>query len=617
MIESGHYSIAGFVYQLIGSGVEAFEICTKIEDEACPVELLVLERFGQDAVALPAGESGRPPRLIQYKFSNDPDENQIEQNELRKILEAFLRSTRSENKASGDFTYELITNRPYADTSKKWVAAQKEGQQSLSEQIKTSAKADIPDLEELREIYDKLTYKQQSVDEFREILNNAAKRLGVLESELKLGIDSLAGYLVRKSGESGSRVVWPADIRHRLAGHTNACELFSNESVRIRRKSLSSFQERAAPMPLIPRNRVGEILDAVLQYPLVVVHGDGGSGKSVAMSDVVANCLNEDSSPPGFSMVMRMFGCDSQAAMNQIAGWRNLDTHKDSQQLEKSFRRLQRAFPNCPTLLVCIDAIDERQTDAIAPETEEFIYSLVEIGKESRRQSGIPSVTVLLTCRRFEELESLSSWQNEIAPKDMVKSIEISGFADDELIEAAREFESVGDIVSQRIMDHFETAGPSGRRRLGTALQTVSTDTIDIIRHPVLWSIFARLTDEAQHHVLDGSDEGIQLLGEQYLKWFRKKAGTRIKDLRHEECACALAAAATRFREKLGQAGQVKDDWIDPVSAATGEGTVRSKQLYIEALTAGIIEDDEIVNSQKWRWRHDWFCKYLISIAEA
>lgn len=69
LIERGHYAIAGFLYQLLGSGVAAFEILKGLKDGQTPTELLVVERFGQDAVALPVGDDGKKPRLIQYKFA--------------------------------------------------------------------------------------------------------------------------------------------------------------------------------------------------------------------------------------------------------------------------------------------------------------------------------------------------------------------------------------------------------------------------------------------------------------------------------------------------------------------------------------------------------------------
>lgn len=54
---SGHYAIAGFLYQLIGSGVELLEVIRAPDVDDSEKECLVLECSGQDALI-----AGRNPR---------------------------------------------------------------------------------------------------------------------------------------------------------------------------------------------------------------------------------------------------------------------------------------------------------------------------------------------------------------------------------------------------------------------------------------------------------------------------------------------------------------------------------------------------------------------------
>jgi len=109
--ESGHYAIAGFLYQFIGSGVAAFDVYQGPPSDGEPTEVLLVERFGQDAVVLPVDGSDKKPRLIQYKYSSRG--NPIAPSELREILEAFLRSVRDQGRAIEGVAFELVTNRPY------------------------------------------------------------------------------------------------------------------------------------------------------------------------------------------------------------------------------------------------------------------------------------------------------------------------------------------------------------------------------------------------------------------------------------------------------------------------------------------------------------------------
>ena len=49
--ESGRYSLAGFLYQIVGSAVEGFDISKHVEDDTKCTEILELEQLGQDLVA--------------------------------------------------------------------------------------------------------------------------------------------------------------------------------------------------------------------------------------------------------------------------------------------------------------------------------------------------------------------------------------------------------------------------------------------------------------------------------------------------------------------------------------------------------------------------------------
>ena len=64
--DHGHLSLVGFVFQLLGSGVEAIEVYEEPDNPDEPSSLLVLERFGQDNAVL-------RNRLNQYKYSSTDD----------------------------------------------------------------------------------------------------------------------------------------------------------------------------------------------------------------------------------------------------------------------------------------------------------------------------------------------------------------------------------------------------------------------------------------------------------------------------------------------------------------------------------------------------------------
>ena len=84
--ESGRLSIAGFLYQIVGSGAESCQVTLHVENDDDAGEILEMEQLGQDLAALPIG--GGIARLIQFKYSSKYAE--VKPSELRKILQTFL-----------------------------------------------------------------------------------------------------------------------------------------------------------------------------------------------------------------------------------------------------------------------------------------------------------------------------------------------------------------------------------------------------------------------------------------------------------------------------------------------------------------------------------------------
>jgi len=355
--ESGHYAIAGFLYQLIGSGIQAIEICAEFRGDQEPREILVLERFGQDAVALPKVGSDTKPRLIQYKFSSKNET--IAPSELRDILQAFLKSVRSQGFEIDQVDFELVTNRAYSPDATKWCETKEESE--LEKRIRASSRSELASVPELAATFRLLKYERQTEAQLQERVVKGAAKFGLLNSEIDGRIDELVGLLTRKAGSDGRRIVLREEIQKALTGHDNPLELLSPRSVGLRREKVARYKRDAINgQETITRTVSAEIVRAVLEHPVVVVVGDGGTGKTVAAADAVASGLQVVDEPPGFGLILPALQANADAVMQSIAQWRNLIQHRDGQMLERSLSRLRVAFAHNPLLVTCIDAIDEK-----------------------------------------------------------------------------------------------------------------------------------------------------------------------------------------------------------------------------------------------------------------
>jgi len=130
------------------------------------------------------------------------------------------------------------------------------------------------------------------------------------------------------------------------------------------------------------------------------------------------------------------------------------------------------------------------------------------------------------------------------------------------------------------------------------------------IAHPVIWRFFAALDVQVQHACLDGSPDGFDQVAALYLDWFCEKAEIRVNSLMNDECRNALVAVARRFQDNSARKGERETDWVTPC-VSSGSPRLNAQQLFSEAMTAGVLAEDES-GGKRWRWRHKWFCEYLL-----
>jgi len=377
--ESGRYSLAGFLYQIVGSGVEAFRIA-KYEKDGEDNEILELEQLGQDLVGRSADDSDSI-RLIQFKYSST--NAIVNPSDLRTILQTFLTCVHEADKSVDSCTYELRTNRELHSDIDDWFHAKKDKDRcKLHDAIKTTSRSgEVEDLDEICEIFERFDYQHLTNAGLKSALDESAAKLGMKEKETADGVNRLIGFLGQKSIEPGERRVSLTQIRSEFAGHPNAFELLSDESIKVRRKDIDNFQQEeasksadAARALIIKRTKTEDIVLALLQYPVVVVHGDGGCGKSIAVADALMSCLQDRQQPPGFCFIGRAEAMKPSIVISKIAAWRNCSNHSDGANFSVAFGRLRAAYANSPVLVICFDGIDEKQGETLAEETLSFLF---------------------------------------------------------------------------------------------------------------------------------------------------------------------------------------------------------------------------------------------------
>jgi hypothetical protein len=238
-----------------------------------------------------------------------------------------------------------------------------------------------------------------------------------------------------------------------------------------------------------------------------------------------------------------------------------------------------------------------------------FIGNLMDSAARDHQRHGHPITAVVFTCRRIDELKKLS--RSGFGFPMPYHRVDVTAFDDDEVAQLILKLDS---NVRSRIARHLQLPGWQTRQLPTRSEGPISTDAMEIIRHPVVWRFFAESDTGTQHACLDAV-RGLDQLGDRYFAWFCEKAEMRISGLRNRECSEALLAVCQRFEDNTARVGERGSDWLNPCDLA-GCSQLNAKLLLDEAITAGILIEEES-DGRRWRWKHKWLCEYLLRARRA
>jgi len=595
--ESGYFALAGFLYQFLACGVEAFEICGNLQKHSdAPDGLLILEWFGEDACVLPP--DGGKPKLVQCKFT--AGESTMTPAKVREILIAFRRSIRAQGLSPSEANYELVTNLSFSGDLEAWTTP--ENQASLEDLIRESSTSLVANVRELATIHRRLKYTPKANSQLRAAIDAQCSQFGVLEHETDSCVRQLVGFLFEKAANKIDRVVRRDDLDNALVGLKKPLRLLCRDSVELQCKNVEQFKAaETSGQRTVSRQVSVDISKAFLQYPLIVVHGDGGCGKSVAVSDAVLAGLMDSKSPPGFGVVIRAVDAVPERLLKTVERWRGNESQTADANFQTFFSRLRRACPENPLIVICIDAIDEKSGSARLPNSvQDFLRDLMTEAVSRFERMGVPEICIVLGCRRLAETTKLS---RGFPLGHEFHEIKVNEFDDPELETLALQ---LADSIKNRIIGHLRIRQEAPIRSSGRAIQPVEPSTFEALRHPVIWRVFSGLNETDMHQCLDGNSDS---LAAGYLKWFADKADIRVPNL-GDECHQALRKIARHFPPLTSHIGDKRSDWIAPCVEIFGHDELHAKRLFEEAMSAGMLTDVE-AGGHKWRWKHTWLCDYL------
>lgn len=608
--EGGRWALAGYLYQVVAMlGLTAYaERSSGLAAESDEMDVVLrlmregnvsLEQYDADAL-LHSSELGDDEGclLFQVKFSTKPNRT-ITETDMQEIIDGLkgsARRARHAGQAVGG--YVLVTNRP------------------IGKPARSRRDTVLPQLRLL----------PLNAHKARIQLERFAQAYGAEESEIEQGIPLLIGQALQQSDNE----ITTATLRHAFTGYGATRRLtpdtlapFIHDRVQRFRRHLHLSGE-----PVV-RDVLGDLDRLVRVRALVVLTGEGGTGKTVALWQWASRRTAMQSPLVDALIDLRLASTVRDTLITDIVcDWSNLPPghpHRQTDTFDRAWGRLQTANPGVaqPILHVALDGLDERITTA---DQRHAITSILEwFWDEDEVTWGgkLPRATLIVTCRNPSDLEK--HWLRFDMPG--LATLPIEDFSDDELRRAAAG--ALGGSADERVLHSILASLPHGAARGATgAFSTigdvsiaafaepatapaVDQDILTSLRHPVTWYAFAHLSPESRGAVLDQDPEALDELARALVDRFAEKVQDRHSDvdLRSVAAAQVLQAAASSGRQ--GQNRRSQYDW-EQACKRSGIAPYLATLIYVEAESDGLIR---LTPDNHWFWRHDFVREYLVRLA--
>lgn len=620
-MDGGQVALIGFLYQIIGAlALRAWAECADPipgNDFEALLFLIhegeVRHEVGDIDVLLSQLGLNQPNAqvLVQFKYSQRPEQYPLTPGDVADICRSFLRSTQQWTDQQPIISrFYIMTNRPISSTLGPVIETRKEQ--------RTHKAFDTPELRNMLQRVDILPKRDFS--EWMNALHGFACKYGVEQMEFEDGIEHLIGKLVNRAFLRQSNAIQVEDLAKAFCGYEQPRQLTS-AAIRSHTKNYwEHLKDRlgVSKMP-VRRELIAEVDDTMKHHALIVFSGRGGSGKSVLAWDCLHMMFQETeaiASPVTAFVPVR--DTEPYTVSGILGEWAGRPAGRRTEPIEQAIHRLKIANPHAQ-LVFCL-ALDGLDEQGETHERNTRIYEVLNYFWQRERdlqrqlQAGLldpPEEILIVTCREYETvtMEWLQGAFSEELKLYPLGHVHVVDFTDRELVRAVEQdmawalgrFQRTIELKS-RLESMMNTSV------LGSPSEPISQEVLEAVSHPAMWYAFRQLTTEEQLRLLDGDPEAFPLLAEQFLYWFYVKIRRRWPDWNQDDVPEALEAVA--FRASKVQSTQFQYAiWNEVGRRPEGLERNQVRRLSKEAESAGLILKNE--HQRIWEWRHPFVGRYL------
>lgn len=613
--DGGKWALVGFLYQFVGMlSITAHAygpITISSRDEPNELEALLTllgvgeglrahhERFEQDAVFTRDDECV----LVQFKYSTVG--RKIGKREIGEIIGKLDEAAHQAASQGLDVTAcVLITNRQLTSRGGRAAKQFLEAEQDRGRDYE-------------------LRYSRSSMENLVRVLQKFGRDYGLFDQEIETSIDRVIGRVFRETVEPLGASVSRDELVESFVSYHEARPLTVTCVAELAYEELDQFGEAIridqwdnAP---IRRHILDDVIQAVNERALVGLYGNGGSGKSVVIWQLLRWMLEQAS---GCCMIASARGLPGSWITDTVHRWRNLPPgRRPDDNRERAIERLLVANSDLhrQILWLALDGLDEGVEFDQRSHIQELVEWFWSRDRECQRSGNPPSATLIVSCRRREDLEGC--WLNlpYDYPGERPPNIRIGDFSTAEVEEAARRtfpelHQRLLSITEAPFLDSIHSSLPSRHAFPYPQSGFVDEQALQVLKHPVMWRALLRLEEPVRTDFIEGESQAAYRLASEFIQWFHWKLGFRSRELRNLSENTLIDILGAIARHSNTPAPNSRDEnWIEPACRVHQYQINRREAivLYKEANSAGLITLDA---RHLWRWRHLIVRDYLASI---
>ncbi|MCP4113176.1 MAG: hypothetical protein GY749_47880 [Desulfobacteraceae bacterium] len=469
---------------------------------------------------------------------------------------------------------------------------------------------------------DLVIYEEQHLESWEQKLEKFGMQFGLKPDECEKSINTLIGSMIKSTGTGHPAQINKEFLIESLTGSRLSQPLQPSSVVKLSKEDVNDFM-KSHPSDPIQRHILKDLLKTTMEHALVVVHGDGGCGKSVLLGQWAQSKI-ESGDTGVFTKIEHGQGVlTTNLIPDIIRNWgclpESLFSPPNNEDALKRLRTANQNLDNIQILHLGIDAFDEvtdREDREVKNNIRKIMKWFYEKDIKLKNAGEAPAVVLVVTCRNQGKIRELLSSDDYVKFETLFGKVSVDDFMPEELFESASVH--VPDLASKIIKELSPSSDPGYFNDelfddMPSYTPTHNDTLTRTLLHPAMWGCFLKQPREVKTAILDGDTDKAKPMLELYVERFCDKSRRRGILSEKDELTEVIRHIACQSKATGDTQYSVKEWKLWACDSEILLSLYEAEKIRKEALSHGLIRR---IDTRKWCWRNIYLRDYLVNLPE-